>query len=248
MAILPTCRVLTFPRVLTLSTLLAIAELPRSVLGSVTTVDLGGRTRVRLSLKSVKALRDENVVKQGFDYSCGAAALATLLTYALHDPATEVDILRAVLASLSKEEDAARKKKGLSLLDLQHVAEARGHRAQGFRLAPAYLSKLQGPVMVFIKPRGYEHFAVLKGVQGDRVYLADPSLGNVRLPLYTFLAYWLDERDQGIIFVVERTDGGVAQAFPPGFPPPGLPRPELIGVRHLLEVGNPHVSFPQLLP
>jgi hypothetical protein len=223
--------------------LLAIAALATPVLAAVTTVDVGGGTRVRLPLTSVKALRDENVVKQGFDYSCGAAALATLLTYALQDPLTEVDILRQVLASLSGEGDAALKKKGLSLLDLQHVAEARGYRAQGFRLAPTYLDKLQGPVIVFFKPRGYEHFAVLKGVVGDRVYLADPSLGNVRLPLYEFLSSWLDERGQGIIFVVQGTDGSGAQAFLPGVPEPGSPRPELLGARHLLEIGNPNVSF-----
>ena len=243
-----TRRVLTRPWTSLGISLLTIAGLATPALAGVTTVDVGGGTRVRLPLKSIKAFRDENVVKQGFDYSCGAAALATLLTYALHDPVTEVDVLRTVLDSLSGEEDAVRKKKGLSLLDLQRVVQGRGHRAQGFRLAPTYLDKLQGPVMVFIKPRGYEHFAVLKGVRGDRVYLADPSLGNVRLPIYEFLASWLDERGQGIIFVVERAGGGGAEAFPPALPAQGSLRPELHGVRHLLEVGTPHVSFPQPVP
>jgi hypothetical protein len=39
----------------------------------------GAREEVRVV--SLRAQRDMGVVKQGFDYSCGAAALATLLTY-----------------------------------------------------------------------------------------------------------------------------------------------------------------------
>ena len=208
-----------------------------------TTVTVSPGLRARLDLKSMKAIRDDRVVKQGFDYSCGAAALATLLTYVVKDPVTEIEILRNVLDNVSDEEREALKKKGLSLLDLQRVATTRGHRAQGFRLAPVFLAKLQGPVMVFIKPHGYEHFAVFKGVRGDRVYLADPSLGNMRLPVYEFLSSWLDESGQGIIFVVERSDETETEPFPAGLAMPGFERPELLGARQLLEVGNPHVGF-----
>ena len=167
-------------------------------LSEATTVDLVGGNRVFLPMRSMKDLRDQGVIKQAFDYSCGAAAFATLLTYGLNDPVTELDILQAAFAPLSQDEEALRKKEGLSLLDLQRLAQQRGHRAQGFRLAPAFLSKLGGPVIVFIKPRGYEHFAVLKGVKGDRAYLADPSLGNIRLPLYQFLGMWVDDTHTGI--------------------------------------------------
>jgi predicted double-glycine peptidase len=62
-------------------------------------------------------------------------------------------------------------------------------------------------VIVRIKPGGYPHFAVFKGVHDDRVYLADPSLGNVRMPLHRFLAMWVDAGGSGVIFAVERQDG-----------------------------------------
>jgi len=60
---------------------------------------------------------------------------------------------------------------------------------------------------VFIRPGGYDHFAVLKGVRGDRVYLADPSLGNVRMPMYRFRAMWADGSGRGVVFAVEPKDG-----------------------------------------
>jgi predicted double-glycine peptidase len=159
------------------------------------------------SVKSLRALRDEGVVKQRYDYSCGSAALATLLTYGLNDPVDENALLRAILEPLSPDELKALQKKGLSLFDLQKLAQGRGHKAQGFRVHLSQLPKLSRPVIVFIKPGGYEHFAVLKGLRGDRAYLADPSLGNVRMPIYRFLDMWADESGHGVIFAVERSDG-----------------------------------------
>jgi predicted double-glycine peptidase len=209
-------------------------------------IEVGGGTRVTIPLQSLKDLRDQNLVKQTYDYSCGAAALATLLTYGLGDTVTEPEILRSVLTLLSKDEEAVRKKQGLSLLDLQQVAHTRGHKAQGFRLAPAYLSQLPRPVIVFIRPRGYEHFAVLKGIRGDRVYLADPSLGNIRMAGAKFLAMWLDDKGQGIIFVVERHDGTWMENSPLKPPMQGLPQPEILTARQMLEVGNRYVRFPPL--
>src|SRR5262249_34746115 len=140
-------------------------------------LNVGAGTRITVPLHSVKDLRDQHVVKQAYDFSCGAAALATLLTYGLGDPVTEEDVLQFVLTVLSQEEKTTRKSQGLSLLDLQRFVQARGHAAQGFKLAPQYLPKLTEPVLVFIKPHGYEHFAVLRGIRGDRVHLADPAQG-----------------------------------------------------------------------
>lgn len=215
-------------------------------LSEATTVDLAGGNRVFLPMQSMKTLRDRGVIKQAYDYSCGAAAFATLLTHGLNDPVTELDILKAAFEPLSGDEEALRKKEGLSLLDLQQIAQARGHKAQGFRLDPTFLSKLGGPVIVFIKPRGYDHFAVLKGVRGDRVYVADPSLGNLRMPVYQFLAMWLDETKKGIIFVVERTDRIGVSSTILQLSPKSTPQPEVLSARQLLEVGTlqPRVPSP----
>jgi predicted double-glycine peptidase len=207
---------------------------------------VGSGTRVTVSLQSFKDLRDQHVVKQAYDYSCGAAALATLLTYGLGDRVTEEDVLQFVLTALSTDEKTVRKSQGLSLLDLQRFAQTRGHKAQGFKLVPQYLPQLAGPVLVFIKPRGYEHFAVLRGIHGDRAYLADPSLGNVRMAVGKFLDMWLDAQGQGIIFVVETQESPWTAEYPLKLPSRGLYQPELLTTRQMLEVGNPYVLFPRL--
>ena len=188
---------------------------------------------------SMRALRDAGVVKQAHDYSCGTAALATLLSYGLNDPVDERTLLRAVLKPLSPDQILALQKTGLSLFDLQKLAESRGHRAEGFRLHKSQLANLSFPVIVFIRPHGYEHFAVYKGLRGDRVYLADPSLGNVRMPLYRFLDMWADQTGIGVIFAVERADGEWPEHFALQLKgATGTPVEEL-SAAHLREIGKP---------
>lgn len=235
-----------------MATVMAIALLPSLALADDGSATIrSGALRMEQPVRSVRALRDAGVVKQAHDYSCGSAALATLLTYGVGDAVDEKWILDAVFSTATEEQQRVMLEKGLSLLDLQRAATRRGHRAQGFRIAPAQLSQLARPVIVFIRPRGYEHFAVLKGIQGDRVLLADPSLGNVRMPLYRFVEMWAIENGKGVIFAVEPGSGRWPEntVLRPGVRD-DLPL-ELLSARELLEVGKPYplslpVSFPEI--
>ena len=191
------------------------------------------------ALKSLKEFRDENLIRQRYDYSCGAAAMATLLRYGLDRQVGEREIVEDLFHGLSAEEAAVREKEGFSLLDLQQVAERRGFRAQGFKLEPEHLSLLQGPVIVFLETLGYRHYAVLKGVRGDRVYLADPSRGNIRMPAYRFLQAWLRD-GAGVIFVVEPAEAGFTWASRLAPPGRGPIQPEVLAARELLAIGGPY--------
>jgi len=197
-----------------------------------------GPTTLRVPVRSVMDLRQSGVVMQGYDFSCGAASMATLLTYGLDDPVDEIPILRSVMQAANEGERVELTQKGLSLLDLQRVAEERGHKAQGFRITADQLPKLKRPVIAYIKPRGYEHFAVFKGVRGDRVYLADPARGNVRMPLYQFFDMWTDENGRGVVFVVEREDGKWADPSPLAVTAGTGPQLEQLSARELSNIGK----------
>jgi predicted double-glycine peptidase len=207
---------------------------------------VGGGVRVERPLRSMKDLRDVNVIKQEYDYSCGAAALATIFRYGLNDNVTERQVLEQLFSLLSRDELQQTLMQGFSLLHLQRVAQARGYRAEGFRLEPQFLSGLSGPVLVYIEPRGYKHFAVLRGIKDDRVFLADPSLGNIRMPMYQFLESWRDESGTGIIFVVEPMSGLPEGNTPLTLSIPGLTQPEIMTARELLAVGNPFLTLREL--
>jgi predicted double-glycine peptidase len=191
----------------------------------------------------MKALRDTHVVRQRYDYSCGAAALATLLRYGFGDPATERDVLKQLFDLLTDQEKIISRKEGFSLLDLQRVALSRRFKAAGFRIQPEDLDKISGPVLVYIEPRGYKHFAVLRGVMGGRAYLADPARGNIRMPLYAFVESWRQSDGRGIIFVVEPNSGAPAAASPLALTATRTSQPEIMTVREQVAVGGPVSLF-----
>jgi predicted double-glycine peptidase len=149
---------------------------------------------------TLKELRDQYVVKQQLDYSCGAAALATLMVYYYGENTSEKEVLELLstrLEAMTEEERARKTRIGFSLLDLKVVAQQKGYRAAGFKLTVGQLPQLLAPVIVHVRPFGYYHFAVLRGVAGDRVYLADPGRGNLRMSIERFLDEW-----DGIVFVL----------------------------------------------
>ena len=222
----------------------AIGILTSAAVVSEAQIGIGSGLRVDPPSKSVKDLRDQNVVRQRFDFSCGAAALATLLRYGFGESVTERELLAQLFGLLSDQEKTAVRDTGFSLLHLQRVAEARGYQAAGFRLEPEQLAMLRGPVIVFIQPHGYKHFAVLRGVHGDRVYLADPSRGNIRMPAYTFLDGWLQPDSKGIIFAVEPKSGLPESSMPLTLIRKGLRQPEIMTAREMLTVGNLLVGVP----
>jgi predicted double-glycine peptidase len=177
---------------------------------------------------SLKELRDRYIVKQRFDYSCGAAALATLLTYYFGDETSEQDILKVMMDELSKDERQRKEWRGFSLLDLKRMAQAKGYRAAGFKLSIEQLTQLAAPVIVFVQPLGYAHFAVLRGIDRGRVFLADPARGNLRMSTSRFVSEW-----GGIVFVLGKAGEENIATYPLALPRPEYIQPELHSVDRL---------------
>jgi predicted double-glycine peptidase len=165
--------------------------------GCVQSEDLFRQGEPTTQRHTLKELRDTNVVKQEKDYSCGAAALATLMIYYFGDKITEEQILNRLSSFMTEEERQKKTLVGFSLLDLKKATQSMGYRAAGFKLSAEQLTRLTAPVMVFVEPRGYKHFAIFRGMSWRRVYLADPARGNLRMSLEQFLDEW-----GGIIFVL----------------------------------------------
>ena len=150
------------------------------------------RLRIQKHARSWQSIKYENVVVQQSDYSCGAAALATLVRYYWGDPVTEAHFLRAILSFLSPEQLKDRVENGLSMTDLRKAAVKRGYTASMGRISLTELTELRAPVVVRIKKRDYEHFVVYRGLINDRVFLADPMRGNLRLSICEFSQQWPD--------------------------------------------------------
>jgi len=127
---------------------------------------------------SLLALRYEATVPQQFDYTCGAASIATVLTYYWNHPTAEPDVINALKQRYSLEEIAQRRETGLSFDDLIFAANRLGFSAQGAQLAADQLSKLQGPAIIQLTSSKFQHFVVLRQVGQGVYYVSDPIVGQ----------------------------------------------------------------------
>ena len=141
---------------------------------------------LKKEVRSWIEFKNERLTRQNYDYSCGSAALATLLSHYYDANVTEEIILKSVLEAKGIEKQASELENqegnnGLSFYDLSQYASTKGFKAVGIALGMEELKKLQIPVLVFVKIRKQEHFTVLKKMDERYAYLADPSFGNIRV-------------------------------------------------------------------
>ena len=157
----------------------------------------------KVSVQSWKARRDFGIVKQNLDFSCGAASIATLLNNFYGQKLSEQEILER----MGKTELRA------SFEDMQQVMPQLGFEAKGYALPFEQLAQLKLPVIVYLKYRKNDHFSVLRGINGNTVLLADPSLGNMSLSREQFLAAWKtrDGKMEGKILAVLPKDADTAK-------------------------------------
>lgn len=152
-----------------------------------------------------RGLRRRNVVMQQRDYSCGAAALATLIKYFWGDEITEQRLLQELDKMLTREEARDRIQNGLTLTDLRRVAAQVGYQSSIGELEYQKLTESKVPLVVGIKVNDYRHFVVYRGTDGRFVYLADPFRGNVRTPVEDFVKQW----QQKAVLAVAKPDADI---------------------------------------
>ncbi len=149
-----------------------------------------GDHRTAKCIHSWRALQRRNIVMQERDYSCGAAALATLVKYYVGDDVDETFFLKELDHILTAEEVVDRVKNGLALSDLRKVAVRTGYQAVVAKLSFEKLIEAKAPLLVGIEVDGYKHFVVYRGFDGYWVYLADPIRGNLRIKGHEFQSQW----------------------------------------------------------
>ena len=142
----------------------------------------GGAPVLRLAGRSVVAremggryLGTRGVVFQRSPSSCGAAALDMVLR--AHGIAVSGERLEAELGGADHE---------ASMLELTRVAAAHGLDGTGWQLSIAMLRGAPLPVIAHVP----DHYVVVDSITHDRVYLRDPAVGVVRMPVEAFDRWW----------------------------------------------------------
>lgn len=154
----------------------------------------GTAADVRIPVASMLARKYTGVIRQQYDFSCGSAALATLLHYHYELPRSETD----VFTGMWREGDRAKiRQVGFSLLDMKRYLTQQGLRADGYRVTLDAVAQRRLPGIALITVKGYRHFVVVKGVEAGQVLVGDPSLGLKTMPRAEFEAVW-----NGVYFVL----------------------------------------------
>ncbi len=153
---------------------------------------------IKKPIKSWIEFKNENLTKQQFDYSCGAGSLSTILTHFYDKNITEVMILDNILKIKKIDKDKKELENStfdLSFADLTEIANLNNFKALGLAIEFESLYKIKSPVILYVKIRKNEHFTVFKAIDEHFVYLADPSMGNIKVKLSKFKEMFFQRND-----------------------------------------------------
>jgi hypothetical protein len=148
----------------------------------------------QMGVTSIKEARFKRVIKQQYDFSCGSAALATLLSYHYETPVAEQDVFVSMYDAGDEEKIRS---EGFSLLDMKTYLERSDFKANGYRISLDKLMEVGVPAVVLINTRGYRHFVVVKGLRDNEILVGDPALGAKIYSREEFEPMW-----NGIVFVI----------------------------------------------
>lgn len=151
----------------------------------------------------MQELKFSETVRQGFDFSCGSAALATLLTFHYGHAMTEFEIFQKMweLGDQEKIQET-----GFSMLDMKRFLQAEGFAADGFRIEPAKISDLGVAGIVLLDKLDSPHFVVVIGERDGEILLSDPARG-----VWNLSSEELGELWNGVFFAI-REQASLARA------------------------------------
>lgn len=182
------------------------------------TLDLSGiGGQYALKVTSLKEARFKATTRQQYDFSCGSAAVATLLSYHYDYPVNEQSVFQEMFARGDQEKI---RREGFSLLDMKTYLNAHEFQADGFELPLEKLLESGLPAIVLIAEKSYHHFVVIKGMRDGRILMGDPSNGTRAISRSAFDSIWVNK----VLFVIhnkqtlakfnEQTDWQVAPRAP----------------------------------
>jgi predicted double-glycine peptidase len=156
------------------------------------------------AVKSYHEFRNENVIRQSYEQSCGASSLAALISMLDIKQLSELDVLEKM-----SENKNSLNTDMVSFKDLKETSAKLGYEAQGYRLDRNLFDKLNIPVLVKIEndPR-FPHFVIAINHPGDFVTIMDPSFGEYVSLKSDFFKLW-DRQSKGGYALILASNSGV---------------------------------------
>lgn len=154
------------------------------------TLSLSANENINFKVTPFSTLKLKSTVLQGYEESCGAAALATIMNL-YGQQINEKQVI-----------DKASTTDMLSFSEMARISKEFGFNASGYKIDTATFESLKVPVIARIDNReNYAHFVVVMNHSGDFVSIFDPSFGYYVQSKKEFFKWWSEET-YGYILVV----------------------------------------------
>lgn len=147
----------------------------------------GSFGRFQVQAKSLQELGWDRVVRQQYDFSCGSAAVATLLTYHYDRDTSEAEVFEWMIRAGDAEQI---QRHGFSMLDMKLYLDRQGLNADGFRISLDDFVRIGVPAITMVNTAGYKHFVVVKGIDEHHMLVGDPAAGTLVVPKEHFERLW----------------------------------------------------------
>lgn len=141
----------------------------------------------QVEVKSLQEKGWDRVIRQQYDFSCGSASVATLLTFHYQRETTEAEVFESMIRAGDAEQI---QQHGFSMLDMKRYLDAQGLNADGFRISLDDFLRIGVPAITMINTAGYKHFVVIKGIDANNVLVGDPAAGTQVVPREHFETLW----------------------------------------------------------
>ncbi|EAI7390585.1 peptidase C39 [Campylobacter upsaliensis] len=136
-------------------------------------------------VKSYQEIKNEKVIRQNYEESCGAASLATLINILDDSNLTELDLLKAMSGQQLYTDM-------VSFADLNDAVKKLGFQSKSYKIDRKILeSIISVPILVKIEddPR-FPHFVVIINHKGNYLQIFDPSYGEYISSKREFYSVW----------------------------------------------------------
>ncbi|EOB5055901.1 cysteine peptidase family C39 domain-containing protein [Campylobacter upsaliensis] len=136
-------------------------------------------------VKSYQEIKNEKVIRQNYEESCGAASLATLINILDDSNLTELDLLKAMSGQQLYTDM-------VSFADLNDAVKKLGFQSKSYKIDRKILESIMSvPILVKIEddPR-FPHFVVIINHKGNYLQIFDPSYGEFISSKREFYSVW----------------------------------------------------------
>lgn len=148
-------------------------------------------------VKSYQEIKNEKVIRQNYEESCGAASLATLINILDDSNLTELDLLKAMSGQQLYTDM-------VSFADLNDAVKKLGFQSKSYKIDRKILeSIISVPILVKIEddPR-FPHFVVIINHKGNYLQILDPSYGKYISSKREFYSVWDRYKKGGFALII----------------------------------------------